>query len=594
MSRKQPNPLQLQRLQSLLEALNAAPHGQKGELVNKCAADLGWSVPTVHRHLSATFRSARRKMRSDAGTSKLTLEQLKSIGAVINASARDNGKILLTPRGAVDILKASGKLPPNFDVSESRLRHLLNVRGMSPKQLARPSPAQRQRSLHPNHVWQVDASVCVAYYLSNATGMQVLDERKFYKNKPENVTRIQEERLIRYAVVDHFSATTYARYYLGSEKAAHLSDFLIEAFTEKKGHLLHGLPFVLQMDMGSANTSAPVLNMLDRLGVRCIIHARHNSRANGGVEKAHDIVERRFESALRFERVENLQDLNAKALIFAHRFCTEARLRRGGTNAPRYERWLRITPDQLRKAPSVEILRTLPTNTPEHRRVDNNLEISYSIKGFRSLRFDLRYLPGVKPGMKVAVRLNVLSLPAIDVQHSCPASGELVWMKVEPIQFDQDGFQIKAPVIGEELRAGARSVVDVNRDAMLLAAHGGADVNDAKRRRERGELPFGGTLKPFSVDAAAKLPTYLPRRGVAVDLPLREVQPLRISAVEAAKRLREAMIRVGRGQDYTPTIYPMLQQRFGDTGVPEDQLDLLVTELCGHAYASHPRAAGGQ
>ena len=50
------------------------------------------------------------------------------------------------------------------------------------------------QSLHPNHVWLIDASLCVLYYLQaegKRSGLQVMDADKFYKNKPKALERIE-------------------------------------------------------------------------------------------------------------------------------------------------------------------------------------------------------------------------------------------------------------------------------------------------------------------------------------------------------------------------------------------------------------------
>jgi len=588
------------RLDALQQQLLAAGHGRKGALVQRAAAELGVSVPTVHRWLSermpqrivrARQRDHARQRRADAGRADISLAELQAISAALLASYRKSGQRILTFDAAVQMLRDNGMV--SSELSTSRIATLLQERNLHPAQLTRPTPAVEQRSLHPNHVWQVDASVCVAYYLSNATGLQVMDAEKFYKNKPANLTRIQEERLIRYALADHYEHEVLARYYLGSECAAHLADFLIWSFAPKEGHPVHGVPFILQMDMGSANTSQQVLNMLERLSVRWMVHERHNSRANGAVEKAHHLVEVHFESALRFQRVKDLEDLNDKALVWANHFgATHVHSRYGRT---RHEVWMRIKPQELRLAPPVELMRALPTTHPEERRVDNNLHISYAVRGFGRRDYDLRFVPGVAPGRKVNVVVNGLQAPAVEVECRCPETGRLMWVTVKPVERDEVGFRADAPVIGEELRTGARSVVDANRAAALVQAFGGEDEAAAKANAEKGALAFGGEVDPFKRAREAVLPAYMPRRGTPLEVAHREVAAPRISTVEAAKRVREALARLGRPQAFGPQVYADLQQRFGAEGVPEDALEALVQQLAGPAPAAAAplRAAGG-
>jgi hypothetical protein len=586
------NPQVMLHLQGLQQALAAARHGSKAPILARAAVDLGVSEPTVHRwlqHMRPTASAVvERKRRSDAGQRAIGEAELQAISAALLASYRRSGQRILSFDNAVHMLRANGLV--SSDLSPARIATILTERGMHPSQLTRPDPAIEQRSLHPNHVWQVDASVCVAYYLSNATGLQVMDEKKFYKNKPGNLTRVQEERLIRYALADHYEHEVLTRYYLGSECSAHLADFLIWCFAPKDGHPLHGVPLIVQMDMGSANTSAPVLNMLQRLQVRTIIHERHNSRANGSVEKAHHLVETHFESALRFDRVQGLEDLNAKALVWANYFgATHLHSRYGLT---RHEVWMRITPDQLRLAPPLELMRTLPTSHPVDRRVSNNLTIDFAVKGHGPRDYDLRYLPGVMAGSKVQVVVNGLQAPAVEVQYAEKDTGELRWMTIEPTARDEAGWRLDAPIIGEQLRQAPRGLVDTNRDAALQRAYGGNTVADAEKAQERGDLAFGGKVDPWKAAREAKVPAYMPRRGTPLDAPGRAVEAPRISTAAAAKRLREALQRLGQADAFGPHVFGWLQERFGDAGVPEDQLESLVQQFAKPAPAAASAAPG--
>ncbi len=601
----QHSPQVVRALDSLQHQLRSAPHGAKALPVRQTAQALGVSVATVHRWLAAhmpervartSLRDEQRKRRADAGAVGISRDELEAISAALLASYRKSGQRILTFDAAVQMLRDNGMV--SSALSTSRICTLLQQGGLHPGQLTRPTPAVEQRSLHPNHVWQVDASVCVAYYLSNATGLQVMDAEKFYKNKPGNLSRIQEERLIRYAVADHYEHELLTRYYLGSECAASLADFLIWCFAPKEGHPVHGVPFVLQMDMGSANTSAQVLNMLERLHVRYIVHERHNSRANGSVEKAHHLVETHFESALRFQRVAGLEDLNDKALLWANNFgATQLHSRYGKT---RHEVWMRIKPHELRLAPPVELMRTLPTTHPEERRVDNNLHIHFAVRGWGKHDYDLRYLPGVMPGAKVQVVLNGLQAPAVEVRYADPDTGELRWLTVHPVQRDEVGFRLDAPVIGEELRTGARGLVDDNRAAALMRAFGGSTEAEAKLAAEKNTLAFGGAVDPFKRAREAQLPAFLPRRGTPLEVEGRQVQAQRCSTVAAAKRIREALARVGRSDSYGPQVFTWLQAQHGSEGVPEDALEALIDRLAaGHGLTVPDsavqalRAAGG-
>ena len=59
----------------------------------------------------------------------------------------------------------------------------------------------------------------------------------------------------------------------------------------------------------SANTSFAIKNLLDALGVDHETHATGHSWGKGGVEQGNNLVETHFESRLRFEPVESVEQL---------------------------------------------------------------------------------------------------------------------------------------------------------------------------------------------------------------------------------------------------------------------------------------------
>lgn len=565
---------QLELVRTVQQQLAIAGHGQKGALMDRFAAMAGVNAATLYQWLKEAGHDTGRKRRMDAGSTAMTEADLLKVSAALLETYRKSGQRIISFEGALELLASNGLL--STQLSPSRVSVLLRERGLHPEQLTRPDPSIEQRSLHPNHVWQVDASVCVAYYLSNAQGLCVMDEKRFYKNKPGNLTRVQEERLIRYAVADHFSHEILVRYYLGSECAASLTDFLIWAFAPKDGHVMHGVPYIVQMDMGSANTSAMTLNLLERLQVRVIVHERHNSRANGSVEKAHHIVETNFESGLRFQHITDLVDLNTKGLVWANHF--GARRIHTRLKTPRHDAWLRITAEQLRIAPPLDVMQSLVTSRPEARRVSNDLELSFRVPGVGQRSFDVRHVPGVMAGAKLMVAVSPYRLPAIDVEYVDADTGETAWMTVEPLNYGADGRRDDAPVIGEELRSAPRGQLGRNRDAVLQAAYGGT-VAEAEAAKEKGALVFGGRVDPFKQAAEDALPAYLPKRGTQMDVARRTLVAQVLNHVDAAKRLKAEL-----GAHYTPQVYGWLVQRWPD-GVPEDQLGAVAAQFAAPAPA---------
>ena len=207
------------------------------------------------------------------------------------------------------------------------------------------------RSLHPNHVWQIDASRCVLFYLPRASkgdsGLRIMDHTDFYKNKPANVIKVINESLWRYVVTDHTSGWNYSTYVTGGENATNLVDVLIDAMHRREGEAMFGVPLMVMLDPGSANTSA-IFKTCKALRIHVQINKPKNPRAKGQVEKGQDITERDFESTLRLlpsDKVDSLEKINALVARWRRYFNgTRIHTRTGRT---RDSAWLHITPEQL-------------------------------------------------------------------------------------------------------------------------------------------------------------------------------------------------------------------------------------------------------
>ena len=145
-----------------------------------------------------------RKQRSDAGAVALPRDDAVLVSALLMDSLRKNNKRLMSLDQATALLRANGEIRAVDDdgrpLSVSTVSRALRGYGLHPDQLLRPAPHSELRSLHPNHVWQIDASLCVLYYLAarnrREAGLQVMEHKAFYKNKPANLRRIESERVL--------------------------------------------------------------------------------------------------------------------------------------------------------------------------------------------------------------------------------------------------------------------------------------------------------------------------------------------------------------------------------------------------------------
>jgi hypothetical protein len=560
---------EIEILSQTRQRLLAQRRGAKTQIVAEAASLLGCSVQTVYRKLEEVGFDSQRKRRSDAGECVLTDDQLRLVAGVLLASTNNKGQRMPVAT-ALDMLRASGQLP--VEVSESTVSRQLYQRRLHPEQLTLPTPSVQLRSLHPNHVWQVDSTTGAYYYMPGGR-LRWMPEDEFYKNKVQNIVAASKDLLTRYAAADHASGAFKAKYYLGGETAANLLDFLAWAMWKQDTSPLHGVPFILMMDPGAANKSHVVRNFCKRLGTELIHHAPGAARVTGSVEKTHDLVRMHYETRLRFDDPAevSIERLNASIEAWTAAFCTTRVHGRHGKS--RFGAWMAIQPEQLRVAASIEALRDAAVKEPETRRVSNTKTISYSgSKG--SNTYDLSLVPGIVAGLKCTVAENPFRAPAIDVLFVDPDTSEETWHVVEPMQTDQWGFREGAPVIGEQMRTAAYSQVDHSRNDLTREAYRTGDglpsLEEAARARKAHAQAYDGLVDPMADVKATQVPAFLPRRSTPLGLPERQVEARRISVVDACKRLRDKL-----GAAYTPQVYAHVESTFPE-GVPEDQLDALA------------------
>lgn len=572
------NSTEWETLLSVRNALAAAPHGGRGPIVKRAAETLGCSVQTLYRKLEEAGLETGRKRRADAGETQMTIEQLRLVSGLLFTSRRDNDKQLLTVEDALDILHHSGQL--DTPLSPGRVGQLLREHHLHPDQLAEQKPATELRSLHPNHVWQLDSSTCVLYYMRSGH-LAAMDADEFYRNKPENYAKVLHELCTRYAVSDHTSGALKARYFLGGETAQNLVDFFLWAISKQELSPVHGVPLIVMLDPGAANKGHLFQNLCKRLHTRVIINKPKNARAKGQVEKTHDIIERHFEGRFRFFPPEELtlDVINERCEAWAAAFCSNRKHSRH--LQPRYSMWMTITQEQLRIPASLEVLRELVTSEPESRRVDNTMRISFVTKGFGKLSYDVSRVPGAVVGGKVMAAVNAYRAPSIDVMHVDPDTGEELWQTVAPVVRDENGFSIDAPVIGESFRTAANTAVDDNRNRLVRDAYGLPSLEEAAKARKQHKQAYAGVVDAMADVKATQVPAYLPRRGTPMDAPqVRDVAPVVLGVAEACKRIKAQL-----GDAYTPQVYQWVSAKFPD-GVPEPQVDAICAQF------TQPRAEG--
>lgn len=574
-------PALIEALQSVARAAEAAGHGQKNAVYQQAAEHMGMSLATLHRKLKEVTIVKTRKQRSDAGTSQLTFEEAKIISAYIMESARKNEKRLASVKAALEVLRANEMIrAEGVDKNTGEMRPLsvdavtraLYKFRLHPEQLTRPAAKMTLASLHPNHVWQIDPSLCVLYYLPTKSGeaLQVMSEKEFYKNKPENIVRVEKERVWRYVITDHTSGWIFLHYVPGAETGKNLVDSFILA-TQKRHPKdpVHGIPFMVMVDPGSANTGAVFKNLCEALNITLQVNLPGQPWAKGQVEKGNDIVECEFEHRIKMMKKPPtcLEELNEAGAAWMRWFnSTQIHTR---TNQTRYSAWARITEEQLIVAPPPNVLRELSYSAPEPRTVSPLLTID-----FKGKEYSVKSVPGVEVKEKVLVTINPWrddgSIQLIMVN----AQGQKIIHVLEPIKKDDFGFPIDSPVIGSEYKRHADSAIDTNRKAVERLVMDAATDEEAKQNRKGKKVPFAGRIDPMKNITDTVLPDYIPKRGTASDLiaPTVELKPL--THVAAAKKLAANPAGFWNGREHME----WLKQRYPN-GVPETELGSIAQQL---------------
>lgn len=571
----------------------AAPHGQKEPIYQALAQRAGVSIGTAKRLVGERMRQLQRprKRRSDHGESTLTIDEARLISTYLMESRRATGKQLADIEAAVETLRADGLITAGRIDEETGEFRPLSISAISraltsfnyhPSQLEQPAPKVELRTLHPNHLWQIDPSLCVLYYLKTEDGLRSMSAKEFYKNKPRNFDRIAHERVWRYPIVDHTTGAFYVEYVLGAESGENLCTAFINAMQARGGHdPFHGVPQIAMLDPGSANTSTMFRNLCNVLNVKLEINEPGKPWAKGSVEKTNDIIEREFEHRLKFYRVSSLDDLNTAAWNWAISFQIRAVHSRHGMT--RFQAWQKITPAQLRVAPPAAVCRTLATHAPQERTVTPQLRVS-----FRGQEYDVRHVPGVIPGMKLEITRNAWRDDDSAFVLGVDEDGRSMQFIVPQLRTDDFGFSDAAVTMGE-YHPHKDTPADTHRKEIERIAMGASTDEEAAAKRKAGTLPFEGKIKPQQ--PIAPQVAYIPRRGTQMDVDAPSVVDLTVPRVELPEIKREfpprthfeaareiSALLTARGLEWSAAMMDETVRRY-PAGVPHDDIESWAQEL---------------
>lgn len=576
-------------LMDLARRLEAAGHGARGPIMSDAAEFLGWRPSTIYRQLKvACGWSSERKARSDKGKTSVPEASLHMLGSIQREGIRDNGKQTMFTTTARSILEQNG-IP--LGVSNTQLNRLMRDRKLDVATQRNVSPVQALRAPHPNYLHEVDPSLCVLYYLKGKQHM--MRDREFNKNKLSNYAKVKL-KVWRYVKYDKASGALTVRYFESAGENQHsLFEFLMYAWGKQEGRLAHGVPLFLLWDKGSANMGSAIQNLLKHLEVKPLDHKAGNARAKGGVEGGNNIVETQFESRLRTDPVNDIDELNRAAQAWAEAYNAnlipgqDSRLNRPGLVEPvaRYDLWQLIRAEQIRLLPEVAVCRALMTSREVERTVGADMCISFKHQDSDcSLQYDLRGLDGITVKSKVAVRALMYGDCAIQIEAP-RYDGELLTYRVEPVRgYDQYGQRLDAAIPGQEYKSLPETAIEHAVKAMDELAYPGQDADQA---RAKNVTPFGG-LDSHRHLQQIEHPIYLARQGNTIDTPehLRSEAP-KLSAMQAMLRIAEAI-----GRNLTAQENTWLRSTFKE-GVPEDQVSALIEQFTRPAAVPPATHTGG-
>jgi hypothetical protein len=579
----------IQELFSLRDAHAGAARGQQQVLLRNFAAAKGKSLHWVYGVLhDFTGFCPQRKTRTDNGTTRLPDDTLHFIATSVNESVRNNGISTKPTCVAMNIAAQNGM---TVNVSAGRITTLLRAKKLDVKAQANARNHQRQRSLYPNHVHQIDPSLCLIYYMGGQ--QRVMREQEFNKNKPVAIEKIKL-KVWRYVRYDHASGCIDARYFeAAGENQQSLFDFLLYTWGKSAKRVNHGVPKMLLWDKGSANTSAGIKRLLDALGVHHETHATHHAWVKGGVENANWIVERHFESRLRDEPVSTIEQLNASAENWVRDYNANVMphidsrvVRDDGQPYVRDDLWNLIshTPEALIEMPSPAVCRHFMRGKEHTRQIrDGHITFVHPQSGKSELYSLQAWAKDFANGQTVRVSAMLLGDRVLRVEIDRYGQDPLHIDVTPEVEFDAFGRPLSAVVLGEE-RKTAPHTAAMEASKLIAQTAFGADssLEDADAKRAKNARPFAHFNEGKGIVAHSHLgQAELPARLLP---PAQDIKTIDMAAVRAARAVRlltqfeAAQALKARGMTMNAELVTTLRTLYAD-GIPEDQLDALHARL---------------
>lgn len=568
------SPALIEMLLDIHQRAESAGHGGKSAVYEDAARRLGMSPATLYRKLKEVVMKPERKRRADAGAVALPLEEARNISAYLMEQYRANNKKLASIGTAVEVLRENGRVRAKFvdmdtgevrPLSNSAIARALRQYGLHPDQLRRPTPAIEQRSLHPNDVWMIDASISTLFYVPDG-GVADMSPAEFYKNKPGNFERIKRQRLTRYVVTDHCSGAIFVHYVAGGDSIVNLAESFLACVAQRPHQQFYGVPFRLVIDPGSGDTSA-FRNLTRRMCVELIVNAVGNPRAKGQVENAHNLVECNFEGGFKVTHVPDIAWINAQAARWMRWYNTTRVHSRHGLT--RWAKWMEITAEQLRVV-DPDLARKLLTHEPARRKVNDYLRVD-----FDGRNWDVSGVPNVMIGESLAVTYNPFRRDVAWVVDT-DAEGCERLTEIPEVVDGEHGFSANAALIGREFKGQADTLADSNRKLLERMATGAETDEAARAARKAKAVPFGGQIDPYK--HLDKVPDVIPLPRRATTFTPDTATASAQAALTTLTHFQAAQALLRAGVTLTADTHARIAEWYPD-GVPETEIDNLTRRL---------------
>ena len=564
-------------LVDIARAAAEAKHGQKGPIYATACQHLQISLQELHRRLNEITVRPTRKQRNDAGKTALSFDEAFLLSGYINEHIRRNGKRIKSMDQAIQELRANGKImagrpdPKTGELkplSNTAILRALSAYQLHPGQIAQPDPVTPLKSPHPNWCWQIDASLCVIFKMPvNGPRIEELRGQDAYKNKLQNLAKIEHLLVQRYLITDHASGVLVPFFALGGESTEGLVSALIHAFIPRPGMPMHGAPNILMLDQASANRSAMMRNLCRSLGIEMSFTMPGNPRSKGQVEGAHNLFETGFESGLKMApEINTIAQLQAIGDVWAHWYNGDKTHSRHGMT--RYAAWQTILSTQLRRVDVDEkTLRLLARSEPKTPKVSPYLTVDFCGK-----EYDVSQVPHVIVGQKLPVCRSGYDAESAMVVRTNEAGHEEFFM-INQKKRNELGFFEDAALLGREFKRHADTPVQTAKKAMELAATGASTLEEAKKMRAQNVVPFQGKINPYKQAQEYQAPAWLPKQGASVDVPKPTLELPRLSFTDVVVKIAAQL-----GRKWTPDYTATVRSWYPD-GATDEQIPGIIERL---------------